>query len=54
MALKVLFEITAGTQMVSAAIELAKGLTPGSMPQRPKTPPFAAPWAYGNVSPQKN
>lgn len=47
-------EITAGTQMVNAAVELAKSLTPGPMPQRPKAPPFVAPWAYGNVSPQRN
>ena len=47
-------EITAGTQMVHAAAELLKGLSPDPMPMRPKAPPFTSPWAYGNVPPQNN
>lgn len=47
-------EITAGTQLAKAAVELIASLKPGPMPQRPKAPPFVAPWAYGNVPPQRN
>lgn len=47
-------EITAGTQMVTAGVELITSLKPGPMPERPKAPPFNAPWAYGNVPPQKD
>jgi hypothetical protein len=45
-------EITAGTKMKNAAIELAKRLTPGQVPKRPKHPPFTQPWSYGNVRPE--
>lgn len=45
-------EITAGTKMMEAGIELAKGLTPGAVPQRPKHPPFNSAWSYGNVKPE--
>jgi neutral ceramidase len=45
-------EVTAGTRMMETGIDLAKGLKPGSVPQRPKHPPFSAPWSYGNVPPE--
>lgn len=45
-------EITAGTQFVRAALELARSLIPGPMPERPKAATFVSPWAYGNVPPQ--
>lgn len=46
-------EITAGSQMVDAAIELSKRMTPGEAPQRPPAAPFKAnAWAYGSVPPE--
>ncbi|MEZ6067290.1 MAG: hypothetical protein R3B90_16660 [Planctomycetaceae bacterium] len=46
-------EITAGTQMVNAAVALAQGLRPGEVPTRAPAPPFnASPWAYGSVPPE--
>ncbi|MGB9604947.1 MAG: hypothetical protein ACPL88_03600, partial [Bryobacteraceae bacterium] len=45
-------EITAGRQLVEAALELAGQLTPGPVPEPPKAPPFKAPWSYGNVPPE--
>ncbi len=45
--------ITAGPQMVKAAIELANQLTPDKLPQRPAAPAFNNnPWGYGNVPPE--
>ncbi|MFH1299575.1 MAG: hypothetical protein ABIK07_00845, partial [Planctomycetota bacterium] len=45
--------ITAGPQMVDAAIELSKQLTPDKVPQRPAAPVFKNdPWAYGSLPPQ--
>ena len=46
-------EITAGTQISKASVELISGLKPGPMPERPKAPPYTAPWAYGNLPPQR-
>lgn len=45
-------EITAGSQMRDAAIELARTMKPAPLPQRPAAPAFKAPWTYGNVPPQ--
>lgn len=45
-------EISAGRQLVAAALELAAQLTPGPVPEPPKAPPFKAPWSYGNVPPE--
>jgi hypothetical protein len=46
--------ITAGTKMRDTGIELAKQLTPGTVPSRPKPVPFAGqPWSYGNVKPER-
>ncbi len=45
-------EITAGRQMVEAGLELARGMTPGKIPQRPKAAAFREPWSYGNVPPE--
>ncbi|MBI4660936.1 MAG: hypothetical protein HY735_19045 [Verrucomicrobia bacterium] len=47
-------EVTAGTQMARAGVELIRSMKPGPMPQRPKAPPFTAPWAYGNLGPQRD
>jgi hypothetical protein len=48
-------EITAGTRMRDAGIELARQLQPGAVPEPPRRPPFTGkPWAYGNVPPQRN
>ncbi|TWT50462.1 hypothetical protein Pla22_32050 [Rubripirellula amarantea] len=46
-------EITAGSQMVDAAIELASALSPGEIPKRSPAPPFrSSAWDYGSVSPE--
>ena len=45
--------ITAGPQMVDAAVELSKQLKPEKMLQRPAAPAFSNnPWAYGSVPPE--
>lgn len=45
--------ITAGPQMVDAAVELSKQLTPDKLPQRPAAPAFNNnPWGYGSVPPE--
>src|SRR5204862_3372833 len=46
-------EITAGSKMMQAGIELAKGLRPGPVPQRGPAPPFKQAWTYGDVKPEK-
>ena len=43
-------EPAAGRQMVEAALELARHMTPGATPQPAKAPP-GRPWEYGNVPP---
>lgn len=46
-------EITAGTQLVDAAVELSKQLQPDAVPTRPKVAPFAQnAWQYGSVPPE--
>lgn len=45
-------EVTAGRQMVEAALALARQMTPGKPPERAKAPPFREPWSYGNVPPE--
>lgn len=45
-------EITAGSQMRDAGLELARQLTPAKLPQPPLAPPFKQPWSYGAVPPQ--
>jgi hypothetical protein len=46
-------EPAAGTKMVEAGVELARQMTPGAAPERPKAPPFAGkPWDYGDVPPE--
>jgi hypothetical protein len=42
-------ELGAGGRIVETALELARQMTPGALPERPKAPPFRQPWAYGNV-----
>ncbi len=45
--------ITAGPQMVDAAVELSKQFTPDKLSERPAAPVFNNnPWAYGSVPPQ--
>ena len=47
-------DITAGTQIVRASVELARSLKPGPVPQPPPAPPFnGQPWSYGNVPPER-
>ncbi len=46
-------EITAGSQMRDAGIDLARQLKPGVVPEMPRRPPFKAqPWSYGAVPPE--
>jgi hypothetical protein len=45
-------DITAGSQMRDAGIDLAKSLKPGDVPQTAKHGPFTQPWSYGNVKPE--
>ncbi len=46
-------EITAGSQMRDAGIELARQLTPGTAPSPKGRPPFTGkPWPYGDVRPE--
>ena len=45
-------EVTAGRQMVSAGLELARAMTPGKIPTRPQAPPFREAWPYGSVPPE--
>ena len=48
-------EITAGTQMRNAGIELARKLKPGLPVNPPARPPFTAkPWGYGDVPPERD
>jgi hypothetical protein len=44
-------EPTAGTQMVQAALELARKMKPGEEP-KPKKAPTGKPWNYGDLPPQ--
>ncbi len=46
-------EITAGPQIVAAAVDLIGHMTPGEAPVPPKAPPFKNAWSYGNVRPEK-
>jgi hypothetical protein len=45
-------EITAGSQMRDAGIELAKSLKPGAVLLPGKPPPFGQGWGYGNNKPE--
>lgn len=46
-------EITGGTQIANAGIELAKSMKPGPVPEPAKAPPFVGKgWTYGNVPPE--
>ena len=45
-------EITAGTKIADASIELTRRLTPGRIPEPPAHEPFQGPWSYGDVPPQ--
>jgi neutral ceramidase len=48
-------EISAGTQMRDAGIDLARQLKPGSVPEPLRRPTFKGqPWSYGNVRPERN
>ncbi len=47
-------EITAGSQMRDAGIELARSLRPGRVLSAPRRPVFRGePWSYGNVRPER-
>ena len=45
-------EISAGRRMADTAIELARAMKPGDMPQPPRHPAFSGPWSYGAVPPE--
>lgn len=45
-------EPTAGTQMVQAALELARQMKPGEEPQPKRVTTEGTPWTYGNVPPE--
>ncbi len=45
-------EPTAGTQMVQAALELARQMKPGEEPQPRRVTTEGTPWSYGNVPPE--
>ena len=48
-------EITAGSRIAEAGLELARQLTPGVVPAATKAPPFRGqPWPYGDVPPEKD
>jgi hypothetical protein len=48
-------EITAGSQMRDAGIELARHLKPGVVLEPPRRPAFTGkPWPYGNVPPERD
>ena len=38
--------------MVRAALEVARQMKPGAMPEPGKAPPFREPWSYGNLPPE--
>ncbi|MBI4877723.1 MAG: hypothetical protein HY822_24080 [Acidobacteria bacterium] len=42
----------AGPRMVRAAVNLARQMKPGALPEAPPAPPFREPWSYGNVPPE--
>jgi hypothetical protein len=43
-------EVGAGRRIVETALELARQMTPGTLPVPAKAPPFRQPWPYGDVS----
>ena len=45
-------EISAGRRMADTAIELARAMKPGDLPQSPLHRPFSGPWSYGAVPPE--
>jgi neutral ceramidase len=45
-------EVTAGTKLVRAGVELARAMKPGTVPEPARAPAFATPWSYGNVPPE--
>jgi neutral ceramidase len=45
-------EVSAGTKIVDALLGLADKMTPGEVPEPPKTDPSNATWSYGNVPPE--
>lgn len=42
-------EVSAGRQFADTGIELANQMTPGKSLLPPPSPPFTAPWSYGNL-----
>lgn len=45
-------EPAAGTKMVEAGLQLARGMKAGALPELAQAPPFGQPWSYGNVPPE--
>ena len=44
--------VSAGRQMVTAALELTGDMIPGRVPEEPKAQSFREAWSYGNVPPE--
>jgi len=45
-------EVSAGTKIVNALLDLAGGMTPGEIPEPPKVDPAKSIWSYGRVPPE--
>ena len=45
-------EVTAGTQLVKAGIQLTRQMKPGVIPEPNKATPSTSPWEYGSVPPE--
>ncbi len=45
-------EISAGRQFADTGIALARAMTPGKVPERPRLPAPGTPWGYGAVAPE--
>jgi hypothetical protein len=45
-------EVTAGRQFANTAIDLARQLRPGTVPEPVKVKPSTTPWGYGSVPPE--
>ena len=45
-------EVTAGTHIVKAGIQLSRQMKHGVIPEPRKKPPSRSPWEYGSVPPE--
>jgi len=44
-------EVSAGRRIAETSLELARGLSPGAVPQVPQVERVGAPWSYGVLGP---